>query len=204
MKIKKLLSFMLAGAMMISMSACGDKDKEESINDIYTEESKEENTYDTYTKESNDELLLEDAYENAKIIYNATLEFAEKCGAYNKQLAADENVRTSMLIVDTSDKKDAKAENITNASKGSNKLGQGAETELSKVVNSALDKDANGSCYIIVFNSYGYPKTVYWASDKKTQFVGSYPPPDDVVKTSKGIESIDKNGEEAFGDIIIS
>lgn len=189
MKIKKILAFLLAGTMMLSMSACGEKESDDD-----DDEDSSSSSYSIAT-----------ANANAKTAYNAVMAFAQKSETAAKKLAADEDVVTNILKIDTSNTESAKVGNITSSAvAGSNKIADGAQEELIKAISHSFKDNEDGSCVVVIFNNKGFPKAVYWAGDETNEIVGKYPAAEDDVLTSGGIESIANDGDSAFGDIFLA
>lgn len=124
------------------------------------------------------------ANSNAKRIFNAMAAFSQKCETAGKEISNVDNLNTGVLVIDAPGS-DAKVVNVTPCN--ANSLSNETIAEIEKAVNNILGSNAKDTCYKVVYNEKGFPKTVFWAQSSTDEYVGKYPAPTDNETTDGGI-----------------
>lgn len=213
MKVKRISAFILSGIMLLSFSACGDKNEEisnsttsftqkettkasdtvsttTSNSETSNDNNIQDNPTDTPADEYDDELTeIQLANANAKTIYVTVNAFAQKCETAGRRISTVDNTSTGILVMNNK----VETPRIQNVEIGDESgIKDVTFTELKKAVSNAMIEDAGGTVYLIKFNSLGQPVEVYWAENETTETVGIYPRPQDENYTKGGIKSFDK------------
>lgn len=125
---------------------------------------------------------------NAKTIYTAVNNFAQKCENAGLRITAEDGYVTDVFAVESAGE-DASIEKVT-APVLSSGISEATAGELKKAVNNTLGESANGSVYRVKFSSTGFPVAVYWAKSVEDEYVGVHPAPKDSVTVEGGIGNI--------------
>ena len=120
---------------------------------------------------------LTSANSSAKTIYNALTSFAQKCQN------AGITIPNTQEYTDDIDVTNETGEATVAALKGSSDLVTDVQAQLSIVVNTTLNKDADGSVWRAKFNSKGFPDEVAWARSSTDIYVGCNPTQQETTTT---------------------
>lgn len=212
MKLKKAIAFLLALTMMMSLTACSEKDdsssdkKNETTISSNTDSEAKDTEDDSDSEDSAPELLkepLDKANANCEVIFSAAQNFSEKCQTAGIIPTKTDGDCTGVLVINAA-AEGAKPLNVNGASSANPTLSESAITEISKAVNNGLsysEVNVIGTVYCIFYNDKGKPTEVFWAENETSTIVGKYPSEDTYAYTEGGINSIVQNGPEAFGNI---
>lgn len=128
---------------------------------------------------------------NAKMIYNATMAFSQKCEIQGVRIGNGNVADTGVMTVDSADTISASVQNVIKDN-GINITKDGATgKEIIHAVNAAFSDDADGTVYRIIYGKNGFPSKVYWASSEDTSIVGMYPPNVENAPMQGGITRVD-------------
>lgn len=208
MTMKRLLAFLISGLIMLSCTACSEKDDDSEKDkkpDIFISEDDTSDEQDSDSTEDSDPKTMTDIitapFDNAnatcEIIYSGARPFSEKCFTAGIIPTKTDGDCTGLLVIGDSD-------NPRGVSTSSNEtLTQETIEYLSNEVNYELKENGHslqGTVYCIFYNGRGLPIEIYWAEDETSEIVGKYPSEDTYAYTEGGIKSIIENGPEAFGN----
>lgn len=119
---------------------------------------------------------ISSANSSAKTVYTAINSYAQKCLNAGTPLRASGSSPYGPFKLSGCGSTPAPKASEYNLASGTNQTGS-MEDVLPRAVASTLNKDADGSYFIVAIGPQGFPTDVAWSNGRTDRYVGAYPDP---------------------------